>query len=481
MTEYQFQGAGTPVFSPREQGNSPINLTQDHTWLQSGTQKRYVTPFPPPESGIRLLTDPTNSTPTDPPVNQLIQSPFLDLFKNIYRPYLIKYPIWLVRLKLNKHSVRFYISREAEDQLFGLVRDVQPQSFLQFCIYLQHERLLESCHLMQLSLLLPCPVVITGQAVADAIARFSRLLLFRNLKVLLATQSDSSDSLMEDEKRREKRELSPSRVIVKNILLSYDWDKRDQPDVRSYRKFNEQILTHPKIPFYIKYEALPEKEDMSELRQLQFNIRTMHNVTLNHLTLVGTSKSTQTQQLTTIEEGSSRSEPLTASLIVSAPQSVSPVFNISFTETQRQELMKLIGPISDSSSDDAPNLTNTLTPMEIDKNLNQIGIYNSFAQYAAAMRTSTATTIEESKSLLSVTHPAGHQSTQACIQPTVAPVTRSNPTEAIPSYRRDPFPSPSILPTILPNLFYAPSMSTSQPIFTSTSTSLQPSIKHEPN
>src|SRR5271170_1496266 len=433
MTEHTYHSAGTSSSSTfYEQVNSPINLSSNQTWLNTHTtQQWYGNPGLTPGNVIRPPIEPLISITSDPPVNQLIQSPFLDFFKNIYRPYLIKYPMWLVKLKLNKHSVRFYISREADNQLFGLIRDVQPQSFLQFCIYLQHERLLESCHLMQLSLPMPCPVIITGQAVADAIARFGRLLLFRNLKVLLNTQSDSSDSLKEDEERREKRETSPSRVIVKNILLSYEWDKRDQPDVRSYRKFNEQILSHPKIPFYIKYEALPEREDMSVLRQQQFNIRSMHNVTLNHPIAVKNSKFTQTLQLTAPEEFNSRSEPPTSELTVSVPQPTftenvpqptSPIFNISFSESQRQELMKLMGPLSDTSSDDTPDSVNTtLTPMEIDRNLNQIGIYNSFAQYEAALKNSTRTTNVESKSILSVTHSAGAHNSQTCVRHSVSP------------------------------------------------------------
>lgn len=194
-------------------------------------------------------------------------TPLLHFFNRILLPQMVKQPTWVEGLGLDGNNVKVFIISEAEGEILSLFLDVTHRSFLQFCTYLVHERLVEYSHLKRLFPFTVCPVIITLAAVQTAIHSFLPIFEYRDVKDMCNVFSGAAQY------RRDTRTAAILHDVVYKNMTNYIWSARDKNDIVAFQKLLKQLFHHPVYSIYTYSMRGLIPEDMNDLRCQAFRRR----------------------------------------------------------------------------------------------------------------------------------------------------------------------------------------------------------------
>jgi hypothetical protein len=194
-------------------------------------------------------------------------TPLLQFFNRLLMPQLVNNPTWFSGLELTDNNVKLFILDEAESEILTLFLDLTHRSFLQFCIYLVHDRLVEYSHLKKLFQFPICPIVITSTAVQTAIQSCMPTFEYKDL-------STGHPSLIASGQfRQAMRASAPLHNIVVKSTTNYKWELRDKHDIISFKKLLVQLSDHPVYTYHTYREKDMTIEDLTNLRKEIFEKR----------------------------------------------------------------------------------------------------------------------------------------------------------------------------------------------------------------
>src|SRR5271170_1089746 len=169
-------------------------------------------------------------------------TPLKQLFYDLLIPQAIFRPIWLAELRLRYEEIELNICEESETILLQLMLDITHNAFLQFCIFLLHDRLQEYAYTYLITKKKPLLVVFTPQAIHINIKLFRRL--FDHRPMYPTKQPYPDKDYREQEERVKERRASPTPKVVEANLLYCSWKMRDNLDIGSYQRFLNRLVAN---------------------------------------------------------------------------------------------------------------------------------------------------------------------------------------------------------------------------------------------
>jgi hypothetical protein len=208
----------------------------------------------------------------DPAINAILttcrtQTPLLQFLNRLLIPQLVIEPTWFTELKLDQNNIKLFLMDDAETAILSLFLDLTHRSFLQFCLYLVHDRLMEYANLRKLFAFAICPVIITLSAVQNAINSFLYLFEYRDSRFLTNSLGLSTQY------RRQVRATALLHDAINQCMSMYQWSVRDNLDIMAFNKLLRQLHTHPAYTAYTYAYRSLAIPDLVQLRSDIFTQR----------------------------------------------------------------------------------------------------------------------------------------------------------------------------------------------------------------
>src|SRR5579859_4977607 len=191
-------------------------------------------------------------------------TPLLQFLTRLLQPQLAQKPSWFKKLKLDGSQIKIFITEEAEADILGLFLDLTHRSFLHFCVYLVHDRLVEWSHLKKFFSITICPIIFTRSGVQNIM--YSCLPLFEYKLIDAAHPAYTAVQY-----RRSSRAAMVMQEAVSNSTLNYTWTERDAQDISAFNKFLSGMFHNPVYTSHVYGVKSLTSNDMVELRGFVFN------------------------------------------------------------------------------------------------------------------------------------------------------------------------------------------------------------------
>lgn len=215
---------------------------------------------------------PENILPTDT-VGYAVYSapvPISPLYKFLARlliPQEIKHSNWLSTLELDCRNVKLFLMDDAEHELMLLLIDISHRSFLQFCVYLLHDRIVEYTQLKRFFQFRVCPIMITLPAVQTAMQKYFPLFEYKPAHEMHPMFVGNSSF------RRVNRLKYPMYEVIYKNSNNYDWNSRNETDIAALNRFLQAVLSHSEYAYNAGRSNDVTVESLTELRNDLFERR----------------------------------------------------------------------------------------------------------------------------------------------------------------------------------------------------------------